>query len=515
VQKSAPSVGRVLTMVFFALSCGGLLLFLWLSFGGPVPLDPKGYRVKVDFPEATTLAEEADVRLAGVNVGKVKKKELNKGGATTTVELEIMEPYAPLREDTKATLRQKTLLGETYVELSPGSKDSEHVKEGSKLRPGTVKETVELDEILGVFDEDTKRYFRQWVQQSAEQINEAAAENADDPGLQPTGSAANNLNNALGNLPGFAADGADILRVLDDQEGAVRRLIRDTGFVFEALNRQRGALRNLIVNSNNTFEAIASRADALAETFEIFPTFLDESRFTLARLERFSRNTNPLITDLKPVADKLGPTVRDLGLLAPDLEQLFEDLRPLIRVADSDLPQAERFLRGAIPLFRALHVFLPELNPIIGYANYQQRILGNFLVAGAAATHYQLPSRKRGDPPKHLLAQLGIINDRSLAVQTTQPPYERARAYMLPNGYARGAQIGAPSEAFSCAHTVERGEVREPRRVGQPSGPAPPCILSPVDLWSSTMYPLLTKGRIGRRSSPGTLEGARPPSRQP
>jgi phospholipid/cholesterol/gamma-HCH transport system substrate-binding protein len=509
MQKSAPSLGRILTMVFFALSCGGLLLFLWLSFGGPVPLNPKGYRVKVDFPEATTLAEEADVRLAGVNVGKVKKKELNKGAVTTTVELEIEERYAPLREDATATLRQKTLLGETYVELAPGSKDAEDLEEGKKLPAGAVRETVELDEILRVFDLDTKRYFRQWIRQSAEQINEAAAENRNDRGLRPTGSAARDFNNALGNLPGFAADGADLLRVLDDQEDALHRLIRDTGFVFEALNRQRGALRDLIVNSNNTFEAIASRADALAETFEIFPTFLDESRFTLARLETFSRNTDPLIRDLKPVADKLGPTVRDLGLLAPDLKNLFEDLRPLIRVADTDLPQAERFLRGAIPLFRALHVFLPELNPIIGFANYQQRILGNFLVAGAGATHYQLPSRERGEPPKLLLAQLGLINSRSVAVQTTTPAFERARSYLLPNGYARGTQIGAPSEAFDCGHTGE-GEITDGRPQGQRAGPAPPCILSPVDLWSNTSYPLLSRGRIGRRASVGTFEGAAP-----
>ena len=58
-------------MVVFALSCFGLLLFLWLSFGGPIPLKPQGYRVQVAFPEAATLATEADVRIAGVSVGKV------------------------------------------------------------------------------------------------------------------------------------------------------------------------------------------------------------------------------------------------------------------------------------------------------------------------------------------------------------------------------------------------------------------------------------------------------------
>ena len=44
VQKAAPSFGRIAVMVVFALSCFGLLLFLWLAFGGSIPLKPKGYR---------------------------------------------------------------------------------------------------------------------------------------------------------------------------------------------------------------------------------------------------------------------------------------------------------------------------------------------------------------------------------------------------------------------------------------------------------------------------------------
>ena len=53
------------------------------SFGGPVPLKPKGYECKVAFPEATTLPVQADVRIAGVSVGKVVKLSLDKGGART------------------------------------------------------------------------------------------------------------------------------------------------------------------------------------------------------------------------------------------------------------------------------------------------------------------------------------------------------------------------------------------------------------------------------------------------
>ena len=73
VVKDAPSFGKIAAMVLFALSCFGLLLFLWLAFGGPVPLKPKGYRFHTSFFEANQLALEADVRISGVPVGKVKK----------------------------------------------------------------------------------------------------------------------------------------------------------------------------------------------------------------------------------------------------------------------------------------------------------------------------------------------------------------------------------------------------------------------------------------------------------
>ena len=131
MQKSAPTLPKLLTMVVFALSCFGILTFLWLSFGGSVPLKPKLYEVKVDFPEATTLAEQADVRISGVPVGRVQSKQLD--GRYTLATLRIQPEYAPLPADTRAILRQKTLLGETYVELTPGDRQGSKLADGGKL----------------------------------------------------------------------------------------------------------------------------------------------------------------------------------------------------------------------------------------------------------------------------------------------------------------------------------------------------------------------------------------------
>src|SRR4051812_17332508 len=142
----------MIAMIVFALSCFGLVIFLWLSFGGPIPLKPQQYRLKVDVPEAATLANEADVRMSGITIGRVKSKELDKGGVATKVTLNIDPKYAPVPRDAKFILRQKTLLGETYVELSPGNPDKGYLDDGGTIPNKSIEPTVELDEIFSAFD---------------------------------------------------------------------------------------------------------------------------------------------------------------------------------------------------------------------------------------------------------------------------------------------------------------------------------------------------------------------------
>ena len=41
MQKRAPTLGNLLVILLFVLSCFGLLLFMWEAFGGSVPLKSK------------------------------------------------------------------------------------------------------------------------------------------------------------------------------------------------------------------------------------------------------------------------------------------------------------------------------------------------------------------------------------------------------------------------------------------------------------------------------------------
>jgi virulence factor Mce-like protein len=482
VNKQAPSIGRIIAIAAFTLSCFGVLLFLWLTFGGSVPLKPEGYRFKVAVPEAPTLAVEADVRIAGVNIGKVKSKELDDSGTRTLVEVEVDEPYAPIPEDTRVILRQKTLLGENYLELTPGSKDAAELPDGGRLDDGRVEPTVELDEIYSALDRPTRNAFQEWTRELAKAVHQ--------DGVNPSEA----LNDAFGNLAGFAVDGAELLRVLDEQKTAVKQLVKNTGATFGALNEQRGALHDLIVNADRTFDATASRDRELAETIRIFPTFLEESKATVERVERFSTETRPVIQDLKGPADDLAPTVRDLGNLAPDLERLFDDLGPLVNASEDGLPALTETTEALGPFLASAHPFFEQLNPILSYFNFHQSTIAGFITNGGADLVGTWGTGRRGQ------TQIGILTDpKNFEPYFERPPFERGNAYLAPNALQRAIALGG-IESFDC--DPSGGEVPNAQDAEDTPPPlnssqkAPPCFVAPPSLYDGKKFTFVDEGEV-------------------
>jgi phospholipid/cholesterol/gamma-HCH transport system substrate-binding protein len=449
MNKNPPSIARIAAMVAFTLSVAALLMFLWTAFGGTLPLKPESYRFKAEFPEASLLVKEADVRMAGVNIGKVKQKELGEGGRTTLVEIELDSRFAPIGRDARAILRQKSLLGETYVEITPGSPEGPELGDGDTLARSNVDDTVELDEVFRVFDEETREGFQQWLHEA---------------GIVTSGTFARDFNDSLGNAAPFFEGGADLLRPLAEHEVA------------------------------------------LAETFQVFPTFLRETRFTVRRLEDFARNTDPLVRDLAEPARDLAPTLRDLGDLSPDLEKLFRDIDPLVRASRRGVPAAERFLEGAEPVLEATHQFMPELNPILSYLSFARGQLAQFITVGGAALAGNGEGGYMGRPGvEHYLPQIAIIDGRSFQRRPDRPSWERANSYVAPNAYDRAIPLGV-IESFDCR--ANGGEQRNPEGEGEEA--QPPCYEAPPLLWSGEKYPRLRRGRAPLVDAPQGREGSSP-----
>jgi virulence factor Mce-like protein len=404
--QRAPTFGQIAVAVAFAFSCFGLLLFLWTTFGGPIPLKPEGYRIKVPFSEATQLAQEADVRIHNVSVGKVKSITLADSGPNrdlAVATLEIDTPYAPIPADTRAMLRQKTLLGETYVELTQGDRNAPKVPEGGSLPKAQVEPSVQLDEIFRTFDTQTRAAFQTWMQQLA---------------IADTGRGAD-LSAAIANLEPFAESANKVLRVLDTQQGAVQQLVRNTGVVFGALSERQGQLQGLIRNAGTVFATTARRNQDLEAAFRALPTFLDESKATLTRLQSFSRNANPLITQLHPSARLLSADLKQVAKVAPDFHGFFIGFRKVEQRSDAAFNSLRALLGNDLPpILTNIQPFLAQLTPIISTAQrYDQDITG-FLGNATGATQASLTVPEGGNTPIHYLRTAGLISPEAFAAFT-------------------------------------------------------------------------------------------------
>jgi phospholipid/cholesterol/gamma-HCH transport system substrate-binding protein len=416
MQKQVPTIGRLLVMAIFTLSCFGLLLFLWSAFGGPVPLKPHGYRFHANFAEATQLAQEADVRISGVNVGRVKKIDLGDDGRTDAT-IELQDQYAPLPEDSRAILRQKTLLGETYVELTPGTQGAPKIPEDGRLETTHVAATVELDEIFRAFDKKTRESFQVWQQDLGQ-------------GIEGHGQ---DFSDALGSLTPFAENSTVVLKILNSQERATQQVIKNTGVVFDALSERDGQLADWIVNSNRLLETTAGRDDQLRALWRAFPSFIDNSSAALRDLEGYAENTRPLMVQLQPVAKQLSRFLVNAKGLSTNFDQFFVGQGQLQKAAVKGLPASSRFLTDTRNLLVQLDPFLRSFNPFLRYLSlYRQEIAALF----ANDTATLQATDQIGENRVHYLRLTSPVNPESLAVYPQRLGSSRHNPYYKPGALA-------------------------------------------------------------------------------
>jgi ABC-type transporter Mla subunit MlaD len=427
MSKRAPSTTQLLVIAGFALSCFGILLFLWVTFGGPTPFRAKPYEIKVPFNEATQLAEQSDVRISGVNVGKVQNIALAPNGRQALATVDIDDKFAPLPESTRAILRTKTLLGETYVELTSGSRDGPELADGGTLPEANVAESAQLDEIFRTFDPETRAAFQSWMQEAAVAISGQGQ----------------GLSYGIGELEPTFTDFDKLFRLLDTQQLAVGQLFRNGATTFRSFRGREGELASLIQSSNAVFQTTARRDRDIEALFRAFPTFLDESKLTLNRLKGFAVNADPLMRQLVPAAEQLSPTLIAFSRLAPEAKGFFDGFAPVIGQAPTAFPALRKLFRDEFPpLLRAVDPFLRNLNPFLTGLNLYRHEVTSLFANVTAASNATLPTEVNGEN-LHYLRAMGYLNPESVATYSSRLTTNRNSAYSPPL-WAEGLAAGLP-----------------------------------------------------------------------
>jgi virulence factor Mce-like protein len=411
---------------------------MWESFGGPVPLKSKSYRFTIAFPRTLLLAEESDVRISGVPVGHVVSLSLGKDGLTHAT-IEIASRYAPIRSDMHAILRQKTLLGETYVQLIPQSRTAPPLKDEGELPKGQVEPSVTLDDILAAFDPKTRKSFQIWMQSLAESFNHRGEQiNASFASLQPFVESANRL-----------------VTVLDSQEGALRASVHNTGVVFDALTEREGQFRGLFANGERAFHGAAEASQAFARAFQLLPAFERNSQTALRSIDSFGTDAIPLLDQLRPAEEQLAPLLEATRPFAPQFDAFVTSLGRFSKAAKKGLPAVKQTTQLTEPILGALDPVLHNFNPLLAYASmYVPELQALFANATAATLPHERNANDPSGPRLHMLRVMNVFTPEGLSVYTQRIGTNRANAYPLPGTFNQLASGLPVFDSRSCSNSA-------------------------------------------------------------
>jgi phospholipid/cholesterol/gamma-HCH transport system substrate-binding protein len=438
MQKRAPTLANILVIVLFALSCFGLLLFLWESFGGPVPLKPEGYRFSVQVTRSLALAEESDVRISGVSVGHVVSLSTHEGYTDVTVEMD--HSYAPVRSNDRMILRTKTLLGETYIELLPQRGSAPPLPDHGRLPGDQVEPVVTLDDILSALEPRVRTGFKVFQQA------QAAAENG--RGEQ--------INADIAELEPFVVQANKLVGILAAQEGAVSSTIHNTGVVFDALTERDNQFRGLIENGQHAFHALAQSSRQWADAFREFPAFEHSGQATLRELDSLTDAAGPALEESRAWERQLAPLLSTVKSFTPSFNHLLTALGPFSRAAKRGLPAFEQSLHQITPLLSQASPVLRNLDAFLQFTGGYIPELQSFFANVTSATEAHDKNNDLPEAPiQRYLRGLITIHPESLAVYEKRIGVNRANPYFQSGGLRQLGSGGLQSfSTANCANSA-------------------------------------------------------------
>jgi ABC-type transporter Mla subunit MlaD len=314
----------------------------WLAFKGAPWTDKWELRAVVR--QATELGQRSPVRIAGVEVGKVKDVEAGEGD-TSVVTLALEDDALPVHEDATLKVRPRIFLeGNFFVDLKPGSPGSPVVDEGHTLPVAQTAAPVQLDQILSTLQADTRANLKLLLA--------ALGEGFADGGAQALNEAWDPSDDAFTR----GAIVAEAFRGTDDDD--LPEFLAAGGDVAAAASRAR-RLPDLIEGLNRSARALASRRAELSASLPALDRLLAEADPALDALDKAFPPTRALVRDARPgvraapetlelaipvleqarrlvapselpaLLDQLDPAVRSLARLEPDLTELLGDVTPV------------------------------------------------------------------------------------------------------------------------------------------------------------------------------------------
>jgi phospholipid/cholesterol/gamma-HCH transport system substrate-binding protein len=272
-----------------------------------------------------------DVRVQGVRLGQVHHIFFEDGEAR--VEMQLPGGFDAYKDAT-VRIRSRSLLGQKYVQVDPGTAAAGQLGDGviTKDRTDVVVEIVELPDAL---DAPTRRALTSAVRE----LGGGAAGRGRD------------LNDVLAASPDMLADLGVTAQTLTNEETRLVAFLVASERLAGRFTGREAQLEALIGQLGQTLGAVAvDGGKPLAQAVERLPSTLDA--------------LTPALRDLGGAAATLGPAVSDLGPAASALGAVTPDFRAALREMVPTLRKMPGVNAQAVPAVDALTKTMADARPL-------------------------------------------------------------------------------------------------------------------------------------------------------
>lgn len=288
-----------------------------------------GYPLNIYFDSAAGLAQNSQVRVAGVRVGEVEKVKLENGKAKVTFRI---PPEVILYKDAKAYLKSEGFLGEKYVEITPGTPTQPKVESGGLIEQGSPAMDVEQF-LTKVSDagEDIKEMIKpvgDLIKTIDPKKVERIVSNMDNFSGQ-LGSLANDSKETIQKAKGAFSSLEDIGEKVKRGEGTLGKLITDEAIYQDA--------KKTIETAKEAVEKVKGTADTLKNVSEK----IDRGEGTLGKLiqdESLYQEAKETLQSMKGIAEKVEKGEGTIGKLIND--------DTLIKEAEKTMKKVQKAAEG-------------------------------------------------------------------------------------------------------------------------------------------------------------------------
>ena len=314
---SVSGLGRVVALAAVIAAVTLVALALLNGSGG-------GYEVTAEFINGGQIVKGNPVQTGGTAIGTVKDIAITPDGQAE-IKLGIDEKYTPLREGTRAAIKQFSQSGiaNRYVDLSFPPNGRREIAGGGHIGTDKTRTAVDLDELFNTLDPKTRKALQSFVKGNARQFRGAGPQ----------------ANEAFQYLNPALATSSRLFKELTRDKPVLERFLVDSSQLVTALAERRDDLSGLIGNLNQTTRALGDQKGALADSVERLPPFMRRANTTFVNLRAALDDVDPVAEAAKPVAVRLDPFLVQARRFASDAEPTVADLRTVVRRrrADNDL----------------------------------------------------------------------------------------------------------------------------------------------------------------------------------